>query len=228
MGKKITSSSEAHKVYQEISAKILSGEFPSGHRLVESDLAAKFGVSRTPVRLAIERLVSENLARHEVNRGAVVRQMTIQDIRNLFSIREVNEGLAARLASQHVDSKDDERFFSVLKDMEEALNRNDLHTYYDLSGAIHQIVRDMADNEFLNDFLDKIYVMTYRYHINIMLLPGRAAQSYREHQAIVEAVLSQDGDRAEKAMIDHIKTISSFYNDDRNRVFFSFYDKSFW
>jgi GntR family transcriptional regulator, rspAB operon transcriptional repressor len=228
MANNTTNSSEVHKVYQEVSSKIFSGEYPSGFRLIESELASKFGVSRTPVRLAIERLVSDDLAQHIPNKGAVVRNMTIEDIRGLLCVREVNEGLVARLASQNVQPGDHTVLDRFLREMELALKNDDLHTYYELSGKIHKYIRDMAKNKFLSDFLEKIYLVTYRYHINIMLLPGRATQSCKEHHDIVNAILSKDSALAENMMINHIKKISSFYNDERNRVFFNYHDKSFW
>ena len=93
-------------IYKSIYEKILSGEYPAGYHLVEMDLAAEYHVSRTPVRLAIERLVAEGLAKHVPHKGAVVRRMTRTDILNMFAVREVTEGLAARLASQHVTEED--------------------------------------------------------------------------------------------------------------------------
>lgn len=225
--KKETKTSEVINIYEAISEKILSGEYPAGYRLVESKLASTFGVSRTPVRCAIERLISEGLVKHVVNRGAVVRHMTIEEIRDLFKAREVNEALIARLASQRVREGDSEILYGVLNEMREALEVDDFRKYYNLSHKIHLHIMDMAQNEFLKDFVIKIYRITYRYHIGIMLLPGRAAQSYEEHRKIIEAVLSKDSELAEKTMLNHVRRIIDFYNDEQNRVFYKFFSNPY-
>lgn len=210
--------SEVLNIYESVSEKILSGEYPAGYRLVESDLASAFGVSRTPVRLAIERLVSEGLACHIPHKGAIVRQMSIEDIRSLLAVREVNEGLAARLASQNVTDADSDAMNDILRRMEEALASDDLQGYYALCGEIHKYIMELAHNEFLSEFINKIYNITYRYHINAMI--NRPSSSLKEHRRIVDAILSRDGNLAEKTMKQHVKKVSDFYNDERNAQFF--------
>lgn len=218
-----TKTSEVMNIYKAVSEKILSGEFPAGYRLVESKLASTYGVSRTPVRCAIERLISEGLVEHIVNRGAVVRQITIEEVQDLLSARGVNEALIARLASKRVRNEDAKHLYGLLDEMKQALQTDDLRRYYDLSQKIHIYIMDMAQNKFLKEFVIKIYRMTYRYHIGIMLLPGRAKQSYEEHRKIVDAVLSKDPELAEKTMLKHIQKISEFYNNKQNRVFYNFF-----
>jgi DNA-binding GntR family transcriptional regulator len=212
--------SEADKVHKAVSEKIMSGEYPAGYRLVEAELATTFNVSRTPIRLVIERLVSEGLAKHITNKGAVVRRLNIEDIQGLFAIREVNEGLAAKLASQNITPEDSEALRDMLTLMDKAIAENNLHEYYRLSGDIHHCIIKMARNEFLADFINKIYAMTYRYHIDILRLPGRLSNSFEEHRTIAEAVLSGDGERAEKTMIEHVRRIADFYSNEQNRAFF--------
>ncbi len=218
---------EVINIYQAVSEKILSGEYPAGFRLIEAKLASEYGVSRTPVRCAIERLISEGLVKHTANRSAVVRHVTMEEVQDLLSVREVNEALVARLASQKADNRDAELLYDLLDKMKQALEKDDLRKYYDLSHNIHLHIMDMARNEFLKEFIIKIYRITYRYHIGIMLLPGRAKQSYEEHCKIVEAVLSGNPELAEKTMLKHIRTISDFYNDKQNRVFYNFFNNPY-
>lgn len=218
---------EVLNIYQAVSQKILSGEYPEGYRLVEAKLASTFGVSRTPVRCAIERLASEGLVKHNMNRGAVVRQMSIEEVQTLFIVREVNEALIAKLASQKVSPKDVVYLHGVLDEMRQSLQEEDLRKYYDLSHNIHLHIMDIAQNEFLKEFIIKLYRMTYRYHIGIMLLPGRAKQSFEEHKMIVDAVLSKNPELAEETMKNHIQKISDFYEDEHNRVFYKFFSNPY-
>ncbi len=209
---------EVEKVFEMINELILSGEYPAGHRLVEAQLARTLGVSRTPVRIAIERLVSAGLARHVPNCGAVVRQMTFEEIRDLFFIRVVNEGLVARLASQRVREEDSATLLGILDDMGVAVGAGDTSAYYSLSHRIHEHIMDMAQSPLLTEFVNRIYMMTHRYHIGVMRLPGRTGQSLEEHRAIAEAVLSGDPDESERRMIEHIQNINLRFVNERGRV----------
>lgn len=212
--------SEVERIFNDLHEKILSGEMPSGHRLVESQLATAFGVSRTPARLAIERLVSAGLAEHTTNRGAVVCQISFDELRDLFRIRCVNEGLTARLASEKFRPGDEGVLYGILDQMDACIQADDIDTYAELSNKIHTTIMSMAQNKFLTDFVLRIYMITSRYHIGITFIPGRAAQSCQEHRAIVDAIVARDGDAAERAMMAHVGIISHFFSHERNRVFF--------
>ncbi len=210
---------EVSSIHKAISEKIMSGEYSAGYRLVEAELAATFKVSRTPVRIAIERLVLEGLAMHTPNKGAVVRRMTIDEIRGLFEIRAVNEALAARLGSQNIRKKDPVILKEILEKMKDAIAAEDLQMYYTLSGRIHGHIREMANNEFLVDIINRVYTLTRSYHVNILRLPGRISTSYEEHKQVVDAVLSGDAKLAEQTMLNHIAKVADFYYDPKNRLF---------
>ena len=207
-------------IYKSIYEKILSGEYPAGYHLVEMDLAAEYHVSRTPVRLAIERLVAEGLAKHVPHKGAVVRRLTRTDILNMFAVREVTEGLAARLASQHVTEEDRIALNGIMQEMDQALESQDLHAYYSVCGKVHSYIFDLAQNEFLRDIIQNIYAITSRYHVAVLRLPGRPSGSKEEHHLVVVAVLSGDGDLAERTMKEHVRHCGDFYRDEQNQLLF--------
>ncbi len=202
-------------IYHTVYDRIISGEYPSGYRLVETELAKEFHVSRTPVRIAIERLVSEGLAIHYPNKGAVVRQLSIDDILGLYMIREVNEGLAARLACRNAEKEDAEILNDILDAMD---NTDDIEEYYKLCSAIHRQIFRMSGNKFLEDFIGRIYSITSRFHFAVLYMPGRPDSSKEEHRLIAEAVLSGDEDRAEEVMKKHIRRNASFYSDKNIRA----------
>ncbi len=200
-------------IYNFIAEKITTGKYPSGYRLVENDIATEFGVSRTPVRLAIEKLVSEGLVRHIPNKGAVVRQMSVDDIRGLYQLREVSEGLAARLAAQRCTDKDIENMNAILKEMDEVLEADNIQQYYVLCGEIHRYIFNMTGNDFIIDFIGRIYTITSRYHVAVLYIPGRSLGSIEEHHKVVEAIATRDGDLAERTMKEHVRKSGSFYNN---------------
>src|SRR5438128_2451017 len=108
------------RVYRALKDAILSGELPANSRLVELSLAKQFGVSRTPVREALKRLTAEYLATLDPVRGMIVRGMDPQEIEEAYTLREVLEGLAARLAAQHMTAAGMTRLRAVLDAMSEA------------------------------------------------------------------------------------------------------------
>lgn len=214
--------SEVEKIFNELQEQIISGVFPTGYRLVESQIAAQFGVSRTPARLAIERLASIGLAEHTTNRGAIVHQPTFEELRDLLHIRQVNEGLTARMAAEKCKPEDVTILYDILDHMQTALDVDDIHTYSALSSDLHSHIMDMAQSRFLTDFVLRIYMITSRFHMAITSLPSRAEQSFQEHRAIVDAIAAHDGDAADRAMVQHIEIIKRFFDNEQSRIFFQY------
>lgn len=212
--------SEVEKIFQELQEMIVTGELPTGYRLIETQIAKQFGVSRTPARLAIERLASIGLAEHTTNRGAVVHQPSFQELQELLHIRQINEGLIARMAAQKCRSEDADILYGIVEDMRAALDGDDIDTYSALSSKLHAHIMDMAQNRYLTDFVMHIYMITSRYHMAITSLPYRAGSSFLEHHAIVDAIAAHDGDAASQAMIQHIEIIKKFFDNEHSRIFF--------
>lgn len=212
--------SEVEKIFHELQEMIVTGELSTGYRLIESQIAEQFGVSRTPARLAIERLASIGLAEHTTNRGAIVHQPSFEELRELLHIRQINEGLTARMAAQKCLPEDAAALYEILDEMGAALDSNDIDTYSALSSKLHAYIMEIAQNRFLTDFVMRIYMITSRYHMAITSLPYRAGSSYLEHRAIVDAIAAHDGDAANQAMIQHIEIIKNFFDDEHSRIFF--------
>lgn len=212
--------SEVEKIFRELQEMIVTGELPTGYRLIETQIAEQFGVSRTPARLAIERLASIGLAEHATNRGAIVHQPSFQELQELLHIRQINEGLIARMAAQKCRQEDAAILYAILDNMRTALDADDVDTYSTLSSELHAHIMDMAQNRYLTDFVMHIYMITSRYHMAITSLPYRAASSFLEHHAIVDAIVAHDGDAANQAMIQHIEIIKNFFDNEHSRIFF--------
>lgn len=212
--------SEVEKIFRELQEMIVTGELPTGYRLVETQIAEQFGVSRTPARLAIERLASIGLAEHTTNRGAVVHQPSFQELQELLHIRQINEGLIARMAAQKCRPEDSDILYEILDNMRAALDADNIDAYSALSSKLHAHIMEMAQNHYLTDFVMHIYMITSRYHMAITSLPYRASSSFLEHRAIVDAIVAHDGDTANDAMIQHIEIIKKFFDNEHSRIFF--------
>lgn len=215
---KESTSTDCVKVYQYITQNIFSGAFQPGYKLVEKNIAEACDVSRMPVRFAIERLISEGLAFREPNCSAKIRQMSVEDIIGLLSIRAVNEGLAARLAAQRATPEQVRRLQELGQQMRRANTDNEIAVYRKLAGDVHDEIIAIAGNDYLRDLIAKIYSITHRYHMGVMSQPGRMGHSCEEHMQVIHYVATGNGKEAEKAMIAHIMSIVDYFQDESNLV----------
>jgi DNA-binding GntR family transcriptional regulator len=188
------------EAYDRIRAAIRDGALPPGLRLTETDLAARFGVSRTPVRQAIARLESEGLLTHQPRRGLAVTRPDHQQVIELYVMREILEGAAARLAAQHA-TETELAAMAELVDSEPAIFA-ETAALSELNQRIHGLLYLAAHNRYLLRSLGQISA-------TIALLPtllttgGRAERAHEEHRAILAALQRRDGDAAEAAARAH-------------------------
>jgi DNA-binding GntR family transcriptional regulator len=194
----------AEQAYVALRDAILSHQLPPGTRLSVPDMARRLGVSRSPAREAIARIAYEGLAQVEPNRGAVVSDIRPEDLVEIYSLREVLEGLACRLASRRLDDRTVARLRRILDDHEAAVAAGDLERHYALDQAFHAAVREIAGHQRLIESLDRlqgqIRVAMYTTHRS----PGGTPQALAEHRTILEALVSADPERAEQAGRAHI------------------------
>ena len=193
-------------VCQHIREQILRGELPPGARLVETEIAAELGVSRTPLREAFRELESEGLIVYTRHQGVQVAGLNRKDMEDIYEIRRALEGLAAHLAAIH---RTDEEIGMLLngpvKEMEQAYlhgRPRDIprsHTEY------NEMLYRMAGNPRLNDILHNYHEYTERSQLASMTQPGRAKSILEEHREIAEAILAKDPARAQAAAEAHVE-----------------------
>lgn len=188
------------EAYGRIRAAIRDGTLAPGLRLTETDLAARFGVSRTPVRQAIARLESEGLLTHEPRRGLTVTQPDHQQVVELYVMREVLEGAAARLAAQHA-SPTEIGAMAELVAGEPALF-GDAGALAATNQRLHGLMYLAAHNRYLLRSLEQL-AATMALLPTLLTVGGRAAAAHAEHVAIVAALRARDGDAAEAAARAH-------------------------
>jgi DNA-binding GntR family transcriptional regulator len=188
------------EAYGRIRAAIREGALAPGIRLTETDLAARFGVSRTPVRQAIARLEAEGLLTHEARRGLTVTQPDHQQVVELYVMREVLEGAAARLAAQHA-SPTEIGAMAELVAGEPALF-DDARALAETNQRLHGLLYLAAHNRYLLRSLEQISA-TMALLPSLLTVAGRAEQAHAEHLAILAALRARDGDAAEAASRAH-------------------------
>jgi DNA-binding GntR family transcriptional regulator len=190
----------AGRAYREIRAAILNLTFQPGQKLQETSLARWLGISRTPVREALQRLQSEGLIEAQSSRGVVVAQVSLEDVENAYRLLEVIEGLSSRLAAERL-SEDGAAALSALTDqMRAAADAGDLDGWIKLDAELHDAVRAVAANPKLSQVASTVYPTIERVrsiYLREGAEPDRLAAVTADHWAMSEAIVARDGARAE-------------------------------
>jgi len=187
--------------YRLILEAIDSHVYKPGDRLVESDLAERFGVSRTPIREALQRLETQSLLTRD-GRSLIVASLDHTQMAELYVVRGELEGLAARLAARHATPEE----INVLREMLEA-DRALLGNPSALSRAnkrFHKQIHLASHNRFLVQQLDLVHRSMALLATTSLAAEGRDEGALEEHAAIVEAIARSDGEAANQALRDHI------------------------
>jgi len=202
-----TSPSLKDKAYTAIRDAILTLELEPGTSLVESDLARQLGISKTPVRDALQELERDGLVIRIPFKGTYVTEVMEKDLREIFQLRAVLEGLAARLAtplftSQELDQLDRDHAAS-----EDALAKGDLALCSKLGKGLHDAIIDKADNEQLITMIRNLDASLMRFRALSDRGSGRLDVSIREHRRIIDALRRQDAYAAEESVRDHLHSV---------------------
>lgn len=187
--------SRAYGIADRLEAAIIAGELKPRERLVELDLAARFRVSRAPVREALRLLEREGLVSTDT-RGVHVAAITLQEVADIFEILAHLEELYTRRAAADLRSEDVERMNKVVGEMTRAVEAHDVHRYFELNIEFHSIIRLACRNRRLIDLLESLGKPTLRYRHLAMSLPGRLPVSLEEHRRILAALKAGDAEAA--------------------------------
>ncbi|MEP3277787.1 MAG: GntR family transcriptional regulator [Stappiaceae bacterium] len=190
------------EVYRQLIGAIEKHELQPGDRLREAELAEKYGVSRTPIREALKRLEAQRIAVHEPNCGMVIASLSHDQVTEIYFMREVLEGTAARLAAQHASQTE----IDVLRELvaEDKQHVEDEDWLLQSNREFHRRLYLASHNRYLVDQTDHL-------RLSLLLLAGRtlATAERRElavgqHEAIVEAIAERDCDKADTVARAHI------------------------
>jgi DNA-binding GntR family transcriptional regulator len=190
-----------------IRSAIMDGRYVPNQRLVESDLAAEYGVGRAAVRAALADLENEYLVVREPNRGARVRTISLDEAIEITEVRAVLEGLIAQKAAERIDEEEAAKLKEILEEMRSAHQRQDFLAYSQTNRALHQHLYQVARHETATRVISNLRAQTVRYQFRVSLMPGRTDVSFAEHVAIVEAVVKRDPEAARAAMKAHMESV---------------------
>ena len=191
--------------YRRIKEMILSLTLAPGSSLTEMGLIDQLGMSRTPIREALYRLQQERFVELTPRKGWFVSEIKLQDIQQLFVIREALEGIATRQATLRVPDSELAAMAETLAALEPILRTDEINAT-DAGDAIHTLIFAHADNPYISSIMTLYLDRLQLFHVIAMNLPGRKLQSWLEHQQILTAMQTRDADAAEQAMRQHIRS----------------------
>ncbi len=192
------------EVFSSLRNAILDGQFHPGERLVEKTLAQTLSISRTPIREALRKLELEGLVSHEPRRGVVVVGVSQDDAAEIYTIRAVLEGLAARLAASRRTDGEVAQLKHLLNTMEESVQSRNFPELVPVHITFHQSFTAASKSSRLCQMISSLWDYVKGFERSTYSHPAPLLSSCEEHRQIVEAIEQQDEQQAEYAARTHI------------------------
>jgi DNA-binding GntR family transcriptional regulator len=193
------------RVHECLREDIVAGRLPGGTRLKIADLAARFGLSQMPVREALQQLQGEGLVILSPNRGATVRRMDAEFVRQIFDIREALEGFLTRQAAPRVDPPALARLRAISRRFDEAVAAEDTGAKVRVNLAFHSAIMAVTGNTEALRLLELHTHLIGALRLRFGYRPGRAEQVRREHAALLRALARNDAEEAGRIHDLHIR-----------------------
>ena len=183
---------------------ILRGDLEPGQRLDENALAQVWGVSRTPVRSAIRVLAAESLIELHPHRGAVVSELSRDELEEVYLVRGILEGMAARLAAPKIDAERTAALQAILVEMEDTPDPDEWMT---LNNRFHHTIYQAANRPRMLSIIEYVRNIATPYIRQFIAAPEHMESSRRDHRRILDACASADGERAEREIREHLMEV---------------------
>lgn len=196
------------RVFHQLQNDILNGKYQFGENLVETKLSEELGVSRTPIREAIRQLELEGLVKSVPNKGVFVTGITSKDIEDIYTIRMMIEGLAARWASEKITPEELNELNEAVELEEFYTSRNDTGHLLESDSRFHEIIFRASKSKPLMHTLSTFHQYVQRARNVSLGSPGRAQKVLNEHKAILQAIAGRDAEKAERLTIEHVRNAS--------------------
>ena len=201
------------KIRDSLEQRIVEGELSNGKRLDETELSGFYGVSRTPVREALQRLAESGLAEHLPRRGTFVRSPSLSQLVEMFEVMAELECMAIRLAARRATSNDIDALEKDNETCRVAVGANDTKKYYEINARLHGRIYQMSGNSFLANEARRLHDRLRPFRRLQLRVRGRMEESMAEHDIILAALRDGDADRAMETMKKHITIVGVRFND---------------
>jgi DNA-binding GntR family transcriptional regulator len=192
------------QTYFQLRKAILSGPMRPGTVLVQEQLAEQLGISRTPVRDALDRLANEGLVVRSPGGRIHVAPFSLEELQEKYAVRQALETLALRLAAPNLPGPPLLRLKALLEEMRQAISENQTQRVIQAGAAFHETIFIACGNVYLRQLLTTLSESIRRYRHTAIDMPGRALETLREHEQVVEHLSAGNILAAERAMEEHI------------------------
>ncbi|GEN26024.1 GntR family transcriptional regulator [Halomonas cupida] len=189
---------------EAIEEMIITGELSAGDRINESALATRFNISRGPIREACRSLEHAGLVRNVTNQGAYVREMKLDEARELYEVRRALTALVGQLLVERASDELLDELEQLVDQMSKAADEDDLDSYYSLNLEFHDTMMAGAGNASLARYYDDIVKQLHLFRRRGLVQRGNLHASNAEHRHIVEALLQRDATAASERLSDHV------------------------
>lgn len=198
----------ADRVFDQLRQAIVEGEIPAGSKISEPVLAARYGISRGPLREAMRRLESSNLVDRKPNVGARVITLSSDQLLEIYVIREALEGMAARLAAEHMSDAAIAELKQLLAHHRSEVAREDWQTYFQQEGDLDfhfRVAQGTGNRRLIGILCNDLYHLARMYRCQFGMKSDRARDALQEHELIADAIAERDGELAEWLTRRHIR-----------------------
>ncbi len=193
----------SESVYEMIKQRLLSQELEPGTKLREEDLADQLGVSRTPVREAINKLEREGLVETIPRYGTFVANISSQDVEEIYQMREALECLAMRLAVPRFSKDKLLELARIHKECKASLEKGDFDPFIKVDTVFHDLLVKLSKNKRLIRLMSNLNNQIRLGRLESFSVPDRAKKSLAEHERIIEAMLEGNAGKAEDSFRQH-------------------------
>jgi DNA-binding GntR family transcriptional regulator len=192
------------QVFNTIKEGILENKFTPNQKLIESEISRTLGVSRGPIREALQRLCIEGLVRLVPNKGAYVISYSLKDTLDLYEIRENFEIIAVRLSIERADESDLCRISDQIKTIDQRIKNNG-NTSFPWDSDFHIKIAECTKNRYIVEHISKLNTQMHLIRYKSAKREGRAERALREHTEIYKALCERNLKKMEQLMVDHIR-----------------------
>ncbi len=203
----VTDNTLATNVMNMLVTAIVKGDIAPGTKISEPELARAYGISRGPLREAIRRLEGLRLVELKPHVGARVVQLSVKELIEIYRVREALEGMAARLAAQHMTQEEIDDLRDLLDSHEKTICELDGLSYFQKEGDLdfhYRIVKGSKNAKMLELLGSDLYHLVRMYRYQFSVSSSRPKRALKEHRQIVDAIESRDPELAEILMRRHI------------------------
>jgi DNA-binding GntR family transcriptional regulator len=190
-------------VFETLRDEILSGKLPPGTALNTLSLSTRLGVSRTPIREALNRLISIGLVENAPYRGCFVRKLSVEQVIEVYYIRAALAGVCARLATRRITEAQKKKLVALCEKMERDKPGEDLKAMLKQNFEFHNIIFKAAHAPSIEGLAVQYYHQSEQFRALSLELPGRFEEACREHRQILDAILTGNAEEAEHSSREH-------------------------